>query len=167
MIFNLTTQWHIYHFQAFSEKITWGEKTDWVGKKLTSQFFPRGKNWLGKKLTVTPVQYCLEIFNLCVFQGGGSGPPPPPWSAHGTGQCIHLLRYTKNPFYRAHRLLYDTAYFLSHAQFFKLTKHSFLNTIRVWSGSKPFFANVNSERKRDWYVHILSGKSKSIDILDK
>ena len=21
-----------------------GEKTDWVGKKLTSQFFPRGKN---------------------------------------------------------------------------------------------------------------------------
>ena len=34
------------HFQAFSEKITWGEKTDWVGKKLTSQIFP-----LGKKLT--------------------------------------------------------------------------------------------------------------------
>ena len=26
-----------------------GEKTDWVGKKLTSQIFPRGK-----KLTVTP-----------------------------------------------------------------------------------------------------------------
>ena len=34
---------------AFSEKITWGEKTDWMGKKLTSQIFPRGK-----KLTVTP-----------------------------------------------------------------------------------------------------------------
>ena len=43
---------HIYHFQAFSEKITWGEKTDWVGKKLTSQIFPilsPGKKLTGEK----------------------------------------------------------------------------------------------------------------------
>ena len=41
-----------------------------------------------------------------IFQvgGGGSGPLVPP----GTGPCLHLLRYTENPFYRAHRLLYDT-----------------------------------------------------------
>ena len=25
-----------------------GEKTDWVGKKLTSQFFPQGKNGLAR-----------------------------------------------------------------------------------------------------------------------
>ena len=31
-----------------------GGKTDWSGKKLTSQIFPRGKNRLGKKMTVTP-----------------------------------------------------------------------------------------------------------------
>ena len=63
------------------------------------------------------------------FRGGGVRTPcPPSGSAHGTGHCIHLLRYTENPFYRALRLLYDTAYFLSHAQILKLTKHSFLNT---------------------------------------
>ena len=33
----------MYHFQAFSKKVTWGEEIDWVEKKLTSQFFPRGK----------------------------------------------------------------------------------------------------------------------------
>ena len=92
------------------------------------------------RISGDPVQYCKEILNLCVFQGGGGVRIhcPSSGSAHGTGQCIHLLRYTANPFYRAHRLLYDTAYFLSHAQIFKLTKHSFQNTIRVWSGSKPF-----------------------------
>ena len=35
-------------FQAFSEKITWGEKTDWVGKKMTSQIFPREKKLTGQ-----------------------------------------------------------------------------------------------------------------------
>ena len=56
---------------------------------------------------------------FCDFSVGGGGggvgvrtPCPPSGSAHGTGLCLHLLRYTENPFYRAHRLLYDTAYFL-------------------------------------------------------
>ena len=35
-------------------------------------------------------------------------PCPPSGSAHGTGLCLDLLRYTENPFHRAHRLLYDT-----------------------------------------------------------
>ena len=39
--------------------------------------------------------------------------------------------YPASGLYRAHRHLYDTAYFLSHAQIFKLMKHSFLNSIRV------------------------------------
>ena len=52
---------------------------------------------------------------------------------------------------------------LSHAQI-KLTKHSFLNSIRVWSGSKPFLQMlIERERERDWYMHIISGKSKCID----
>ena len=33
---------------------------------------------------------------------------PPSGSAHGTGLCLDLLRYTEYPFHRAHRLLYDT-----------------------------------------------------------
>ena len=49
---------------------------------------------------------------FCDFSGGGGGPdplpPPPSGSAHGTGLCLDLLRYTGNPFHRAHRLLYDT-----------------------------------------------------------
>ena len=44
---------------------------------------------------------------MCVG-GGGPDPCPPSGSAHGTGLGLHLLRYTENPFYRAHRLLYDT-----------------------------------------------------------
>ena len=34
--------------------------------------------------------------------------PPPSGSAHGTGLCLDLLRYTENPFHRAHQLFYDT-----------------------------------------------------------
>ena len=56
------------------------------------------------------VQMCYEILYLCDFSGGGGvqTPCPPSGSVHGTGLCLHLLRYTENPFYRAHRLLYDT-----------------------------------------------------------
>ena len=35
-------------FSSLFRKITWGEKTDWVGKKLTSQIFPRGKKLTGQ-----------------------------------------------------------------------------------------------------------------------
>ena len=41
------------------------------------------------------------------------------------------------------------ACFLSHAQMFKLTKHSFLNFIRIWSGSElwqRFFSSFLRER---------------------
>ena len=104
-------------------------KTPFNGVSLACRWWPNVECWLG----------CSENFrgfDLVLLRG--PVPCPPSGSAHGTGQCVHLLRYTENPFYRAHRLLYDTAYFLSHAQIFKLTKHSFLNSIRVWSGSKPF-----------------------------
>ena len=46
-------------------------------------------------------------------------------------------------------------YFLSHAHIFKLTKHSILNTIRVWSGSKPGLQKEKErERERDWCRHV-------------
>ena len=67
-----------------------------------------------------PVQYCLEIQYFCDFSGGSGPPVPPSGSAHGTGQCIHLLRYTETPFYRAHWLLYDTLH-----TFYRM--HKFLN----------------------------------------
>ena len=35
-------------FSSLFRKITWGKKTDWVGKKLTSQIFPRGKKLTGQ-----------------------------------------------------------------------------------------------------------------------
>ena len=59
---------------------------------------------------------------------------------------------------RAHRLLHDKsdirqywrfACFLSHAQMFKLMKHFFLNSIRIWSGSElwqRFFLFFKGER---------------------
>ena len=63
----------------------------------------------------------LRISGIRSSIAKGSGPPAPSsGSAHGTGQCIHLLRYTENPFYRAHRLLYDTLH-----TFYRM--HKFLN----------------------------------------
>ena len=81
-----------------------------------------------------------------IFQGGGGLPDhlTPSGSAHGTGQCIHWLRYTDTPSYRAHRLLYDTAYFLSHAQIFSFPEfHSGLIWIQI------VFANVKRVRERE------------------
>ena len=75
------------------------------------------------RISGDPVQYCYENPYFCDFPGGGGGaePLPPSGSAHGTGQCIHLLRYTEKPFYRAHRLLYDTL-----RTFYRI-RHKFLN----------------------------------------
>ena len=44
MFLSYTSYFHLYIM--ILKKNIWGEKTDWVGKELTSQFFPRGKNWL-------------------------------------------------------------------------------------------------------------------------
>ena len=84
----------------------------------------------------------------------GSGPPaPPPGSAHWTGQCIHLLRYTENPFYRAHRLLYDT---LHTFKFYRM--HKFLNWRNILSWI-PFGSDLDPNRfckcewKRERLVH--------------
>ena len=57
--------------------------------------------------------------------------------------CYNCFRWgPKTQTYRAHRLLYgkvghSTVLTLCVHTTFKLTKHSILNTIRVWSGSKP------------------------------
>ena len=70
----------------------------------------------------------------------GTGPPvcPPSGSAHWTGQCIHLLRYTENPFYRAHRLLYDTLH-----TFYRM--HKFLNWRNILSWI-PFGSDLDPNR---------------------
>ena len=73
------------------------------------------------------------------FSGGGGVRTPcsPSGSAHGTGQCIYLLSYTENNDLIARiGILYDTL----RAQFFLNWQNilSFLNSIRVWSGSKPY-----------------------------
>ena len=66
-----------------------GGETDWVGKKLTSQIFPEGKNWLGKKLTVKPGWVILGLIStkqriMCLAQGHTVIPvrlePATPWS---------------------------------------------------------------------------------------
>ena len=53
--------------------------------------------------------------------------------------------------------------------------HNFLNWRNILSSipfrsdvdPNRFFANLNRERERDWYMHILSGKSKCIDRLTR
>ena len=126
-------------------------ETPFNGVSLACRWWPNVECWLG----------CSENFrgfDLVFLRG-----PDPSGSAHGTGQCIHLLRYTENPFYRAHRLLYDTLH-----TFYRM--HNFLNwrNILSWIHSgliwiQTVFANVNRERERDWYMHIISGKSKCIE----
>ena len=70
-------------------------ETPFNGVSLACRWWPNVVCWLG----------CSENFrefDLVLLRG--PDPCPPSGSAHGTGQCIHLLRYTENPFYRAHRL---------------------------------------------------------------
>ena len=54
----------------------------------------------------------------------------------------------KTQTYRAHRLLYGKVGHSSHAHIFKLTRHSILNTLRVWSESKPCL-QMERERERE------------------
>ena len=71
--------------------------------------------------------------------GGGGGPDPlsPSGSAHGTGLCLHLLRYTENPFYRVHRLLYDTL-----RTFYRSTSRE--REMHVLLKFRHFFNSMNS-----------------------
>ena len=82
-------------------------------------------------------------------------PLSPSGSAHGTGQCIHLLRYTENPFYSAHRLLYVTLHTLYRMRKFLINKTFFpeFHSGLIWI--QTVFANVNRERKRERLVHAL------------
>ena len=113
-----------------------------------------------------PVLLRNSIF-LWFFQGGGGGggvrnPFPPFWIRAWDRPMYTLIEINWKPILScASAFVGHFAYFLSHAQNFKLTKHSFLNSIRVWSGSKPFL-QMKIERKRDWCMHFLPGKSKCI-----
>ena len=57
-------------FSSLLRKNNMGEKTDWVGKKLTSQIFPRGKKLTGEKTDryTVPVQI-MEHPNLIAYRG--------------------------------------------------------------------------------------------------
>ena len=88
------------------------------------------------RISGDPVHYCLEILYFLDFSrgggGGGSGPSVPPLDPRMEPDNIHLSRYTENQFDHAlTAFVRHFAYFLSHAQIFKLTIHSFLNSIRV------------------------------------
>ena len=95
-----------------------------------------------------------------IFQGGGgSGPPVPPLDL-----CMGLDNvYTYWDILKTHfivRISFCTTLciLLSHAQIFKSAKNS---SGLIWI--QTVFANLKRERERDWYIHILSGKSKCID----
>ena len=79
------------------------------GVSLACRWWPNVECWLGSFENFKgsgPVLLRNSIFLWFFRGGGGGGPDPlsPSGSAHGTGQFIHLLRYTENPFYHAHRL---------------------------------------------------------------
>ena len=82
------------------------------GVSLACRWWPNVECWLGNFENFRgsgPVLLRNSIFLWFFRWGWGVRTPcPPSGSAHGTGLCLHLLRYTENPFYRAYRLLYDT-----------------------------------------------------------
>ena len=72
---------------------------------LACRWWPNVECWLGSFENFR--RSCLLLRNsifLWFFRWGVRTPCPPSGSAHGTGLCLHLLRYTENPFYRVHRL---------------------------------------------------------------
>ena len=98
-----------------------------------------------------------------IFQwggGGGGGPDPlsPLWIRAWDRTMYTLIEiYWKPILTCASAFVRLFAYFLSHAQIFKLTKLVFHSGL-IWI--QTVFANVNRDRKGE---HILSGKSKCID----
>ena len=91
--------------------------------------------------------------------GGGGGvrtPCPPSGSGHGTGLCLHLLRYAENRFYRAHRLLYDTL-----RTFYRFTSREREREMRVLFEFRHFF---NSESSPTYFKDsCISLQKKKID----
>ena len=117
------------------------------------------ENYMGSGLQGIWSSIAKKFYIFVIFQGGGVRTPcPPSGSAHGTGQCIHLLRYTENLFYRAHRLLYDTLH-----TFYRM--HKFLNwrnILEFHSGLiwiQTVFANVNRDRKGEAHGAAVAWKS--------
>ena len=81
------------------------------GISLACRWWPNVECWPGRFDNFRgsgPVLLRNSIFLWFSGGGGVRTPCPPSGSAHGTGLCLHLLRYTENPFSLAHRLLYDT-----------------------------------------------------------
>ena len=145
------------------------------GVSLACRRWPNVECWLGCLRNFRgsgPILLRNSIF-LWFFRGGGGSPdllPPPFGTAHGTGQCILIeIHVYWKPFFIARIGFYTTLH-----TFYRM--HKFLNwrNILYWI---PFgliwiqtvFANVNSERKRDWYMHIAHpfGKIKEHRHIDK
>ena len=113
------------------------------GVSLACRWWPNVECWLGSFENFRgsgPVLIRNSIF-LWFFAPSGSA----------NGQCIHLLRYTEYPFYRAHRLLYATAYFLSHAQI--LNWRNILSWIPFGSDLDPNHICKCKLRERERLVH--------------
>ena len=161
--------WQRFFFLFYGERIQISLKaghhrpaseTPFNGVSLACRWWPNVECWLG----------CSENFrgfHLVLLRG--PDPLPPLWIRAWDRTMYTLIEiYWKSILSCASAFVRHFAYFLSHAQIFKLTKHSFLNSIRVWSGSKPFFANVNRERKRERLVHAHHfGKIKVHRQIDK
>ena len=111
------------------------------GVLLACRWWPNVECWLGSfenSRGSGPVLLRNSIFLWFFRRGGGGGPDPlsPLWI-----RTMYTLIeiYWKPILSCASAFVRHFAYFLSHAQIFKLTKRSFLNSIRSdLDGSKPF-----------------------------
>ena len=77
--------------------------------------------------------FAKKFYIFVNFQGGGGCPEPPPplWIRAWDRTMYALIEiYLKPILSCASAFVRHFAYFLSHAQVFKLTRHSFLNSIR-------------------------------------
>ena len=105
-------------------------ETPFNGVSLACRWWPNVEYWLG----------CSENFRgFDLVSLRGPDPLSPLWIRAWDRKMYTLIEiYWKSILSCASAFVRHFAYFLSRAQIFKLTKHSFLNSIRVWSGSKPF-----------------------------
>ena len=82
------------------------------GVSLACWWWPNVECWLGSFWEFQGIRSSIakKFYVFVIFQvgggGGGGGDCPPSGSAHWTGLCLHLLRYSENPFNRAHRLFF-------------------------------------------------------------